>query len=68
VLQAMGFRRQLGDGQATFALRRRGGQVDMPAAANGHKPQPRRRRRRRSAKIAPGDTPFARLADLRFGK
>jgi len=67
VLQALGFRRHVSDGQATFALRRRGGPVDMPAAANGHTPA-RRRRRRRPAKVAPGDTPFARLADLRFGK
>jgi len=66
VLQALGFRRQPGDGQATFALRRRGRQLEMPAVANGHTPP--RRRRRRPAKVAPGDTPFARLADLRFGK
>jgi ATP-dependent RNA helicase SUPV3L1/SUV3 len=67
VLPALGFRRHVSDGQATFALRGRAGPVDLPAVANGHTP-PRRRRRRRPAKVAPGDTPFARLADLRFGK
>jgi ATP-dependent RNA helicase SUPV3L1/SUV3 len=67
VLQALGFRRHVADGQATFALRRRGAApADLSAVVNGH--TPRRRRRRRPAKIAPGDTPFARLADLRFGK
>src|SRR5262245_14678281 len=53
VLQAMGFRRQLGDGQETFALRRRGsGPGDMPAVVNGQTPSPRRPRRR-SPKNAP---------------
>jgi len=67
VLQALGFRRQPSDEQATFVLRRRGRQVETPAIANGNAP-PRRRRRRPPAKSVPGDTPFARLADLRFGK
>ena len=67
VLQSLGFRRYVADGQITFALRRRGAApADPPATVNGH--APRRRRRRRPAKLAPGDTPFARLADLRFGK
>ena len=67
VLQALGFRRQPSDEQATFVLRRRGRQAETPAIANGNAP-PRRRRRRPPAKSVPGDTPFARLADLRFGK
>jgi ATP-dependent RNA helicase SUPV3L1/SUV3 len=67
VLQSLGFRRHVADEQVTFALRRRGAvPADLPATVNGH--APRRRRRRRPAKVAPGDTPFARLADLRFGK
>src|SRR5215468_5302528 len=60
ILQAMGFRRQLSDGHATFAQRRRGERSEPPAAVHGH--APRGRRRRRPARHAPGDTPFARLA------
>ena len=62
VLAAIGLRRQ-GDGdEATYAARPR--RAPTPAAGSG---PPRRARRRRRPTIA-GDSPFARLGDLRFGK
>jgi ATP-dependent RNA helicase SUPV3L1/SUV3 len=64
VLHALGYRRHVADGQVTFALRRRrwGTGTDGGAAAKG------RGRRRRRRPVEPGDSPFARLAELRLGK
>jgi ATP-dependent RNA helicase SUPV3L1/SUV3 len=64
VLRNLGFRRQAGDGTSIFALP---GRDRAPATTNGGAAHPRRKRRRRKP-LRSGDSPFARLSDLRFGK
>jgi ATP-dependent RNA helicase SUPV3L1/SUV3 len=64
VLQAIGFRRRGAGGDATFTAGRRHGNRTGRAAAAGASSGRRRRRR----PPASGESPFARLADLRLGK
>ncbi|MGE0119506.1 MAG: helicase-related protein [Dongiaceae bacterium] len=61
VLQAIGFRRHGAGGDAAFTAGRRPGRTGRAAAAGDAAPSRRR-------PPASGESPFARLADLRLGK
>jgi ATP-dependent RNA helicase SUPV3L1/SUV3 len=67
VLQALGYRRHVADGEPMFvSARNRKSRANPVAGEQTTSSRPRRRRRQRPA--MPGDSPFARLAQLRFGK
>jgi ATP-dependent RNA helicase SUPV3L1/SUV3 len=65
ILPAIGYRRHVADGEPTFSSPRHGGKARI---AGGDQSAPVRRRPRRRRSAAPGDSPFARLSQLRFGK
>jgi ATP-dependent RNA helicase SUPV3L1/SUV3 len=66
LLPAIGYRRHLADGHATFTSPRHHRKRRTGTAGDQAPPRARRPRRQRPA--APGDSPFARLSQLRFGK
>jgi ATP-dependent RNA helicase SUPV3L1/SUV3 len=66
ILPAIGYRRHVSDGQSTFMSPRHSRKGEVATAGDPASPRTRRPRRQRPA--TPGDSPFARLSQLRFGK
>jgi ATP-dependent RNA helicase SUPV3L1/SUV3 len=66
ILPAIGYRRYVSDGQSTFMSPRHSRKGKNATAGDQASPRTRRPRRQRPA--TPGDSPFARLSQLRFGK